>query len=351
MNHPFRYCVALCVTGVLSGLIGCSPTVREDRSINFSSEGKEVALQHGKDGVFVASTDGQSLQKIFDSSDALAVSSPLWSPIDQRLIFTSADAVEADGSKQVSAAMRWEADPEGRMFRPEPIVYTCWLREEAVGNEQSDPVPLFTAHCDHPGYVAANLAVRWHPDGDRILFVDQAETSPPPAGSNRAAISDQGVSLFEFDIESASKRSIPDYRANALIFDWSPSGKFLTCSLLGIKGNRSMDGVWVRTKDTASDAARNNDWWRVPESDWTLPVKTVAMLDRLRDTKPAWCEDDDHFAFSSVDESENQLVRRSIYRSSVSSRSVTRLHQTESTIRDLCWQPDSRSSKARDRAH
>lgn len=252
------------------GLMGCSPTVREDRSINFSSEGNQAALQHGKDGVFVASTDGRSLQKIFDSSEALAVSSPLWSPVDRRLIFTSAVSVETDDSVQASDAMGWEDDPEGRTFRPEPIVYTCWMRDEAVGEEQADPVPLFTAHCDHPGYVAANLAVRWHPDGDRIIFVDRVEASQRPTGSDPANLSNRGVSLFEFDIESGSKRSILRHQANALNFDWSPSGKFLTCSLLGIKGNRSLDGVWIRSADAGDgeDAAENFGWWRVPQSDW-----------------------------------------------------------------------------------
>src|SRR5205085_1221884 len=33
---------------------------------------------------------------------------------------------------------------------------------------------LFEAACGHPGYVAAGLAVAWHPDGRRLDFVDRS---------------------------------------------------------------------------------------------------------------------------------------------------------------------------------
>ena len=60
-----------------------------------------------------------------------------------------------------------DPNPAGELFFKAPIVYTCWLRDEAKGEP---PVKLFDAKCDHVGYVAANLAVRWHPQGDRILL-------------------------------------------------------------------------------------------------------------------------------------------------------------------------------------
>ena len=63
-----------------------------------------------------------------------------------------------------------DPDPAGELFTEVPVVYTCWLRDEATGEP---PVKLFDAKCDHVGYVAANLAVRWHPQGDRILYVDE----------------------------------------------------------------------------------------------------------------------------------------------------------------------------------
>ncbi len=300
---------------------GCSPvTVTEDRSINYSTQGTGVAFQHGEDGVFVASSDGQSLERIFDSTDALAVSSPLWSPVDGRLIFTTAHAAEPEQSAIRNPSVAWDANPEGRDFRPQEVMYTCWVRDEPADGEQPEPTALFTARVDHPGYIAANLAVRWHPSGERILFIDQVQGD--------------GVSLFEFDLSSMSIRRLIEHRANALVFDWSPNYKHLACSLLGIKGNRSLDGIWLSTEEESA-------WWRVPESDWKMPLKTVVMLDRLRATRPAWTDDDQHFAFVSIQERQNEAPTASIYRATPATRSVTELHQSDEAIRDLRWHPNS----------
>ena len=78
--------------------VGCSnEAVREDRSINYSRDGDGVGFQHGEEGVFVASNEGDTLEKIFDAGeDTIAVSSPLWSPVDKRLIFTSARPANPD---------------------------------------------------------------------------------------------------------------------------------------------------------------------------------------------------------------------------------------------------------------
>ncbi|HBJ33513.1 MAG TPA: hypothetical protein DDZ51_01895, partial [Planctomycetaceae bacterium] len=83
--------MTLAVVGAISG---CSPTVQEDRTIEYSARGESVAFQHGNDGVYVASSDGTKLEKVFDSSDALAVSSPLFSPDDSKMIFTTAVPLE-----------------------------------------------------------------------------------------------------------------------------------------------------------------------------------------------------------------------------------------------------------------
>ena len=110
-------------------------------------------------------------------ADVLATSTPLWSPKGRKLIFTTARAADGDPAASTQAQRRSEAccvaDPNPT--RPAtssfqiPVVYTCWLRDEAAGEP---PVKLFEAKCDHVGYVAANLAVRWHPQGDRIVYVD-----------------------------------------------------------------------------------------------------------------------------------------------------------------------------------
>jgi hypothetical protein len=72
-------------------LAGCGTSVREDRAIPFTTDGQHVAFQHGRDGIFVSETEGAEPTKIFQpDADVIAVSPPLWSPIDKRLIFTTA---------------------------------------------------------------------------------------------------------------------------------------------------------------------------------------------------------------------------------------------------------------------
>src|SRR5262245_45410569 len=86
----------------LSLLAGCPAPVREDRNINFTPDGKNVGFQHGSAGVFVADDNGGGLKNIFEpSEDMLAVSSPLWSPADKRLLFTTAKAPPGDTAGKV----------------------------------------------------------------------------------------------------------------------------------------------------------------------------------------------------------------------------------------------------------
>lgn len=320
MSRSSRRLVHLFGCLFLAVISGCSPpTVQEDRSINYSAEGSGVAFQHGDEGVFIASSDGQSLQQIHESADALAVSSPLWSPVDDRLIFTTAHPAEPDDEGVVQPLAAWDANPEGRRFVRQPVVYTCWLREATANAEPSQPSPIFTARCDHPGYIAANLAVRWHPSGEKILFLDQEEEG--------------GVGLFEFDLHSASKRRLIEHRAGALIFDWSPNHKYLTCSLLDVRDNKAHDGIWVRSGE-------DSEWWQVPNSALHTLLQDVDGLEQLRRTTPAWTADDQHFAFVAEHYREHQV--RKIFRVTPASQTATQLYETESVIQDLRWQPNSR---------
>lgn len=320
----FRRCwrrtnwLGLCLIVVISG---CSPpSVREDRTIRFSPEGNSATFQHGEDGVFVASTDDGSLRRIHDAADAIATSTPLWSPSGDQLIFTTAHAIESE-APQSQIPQAWDANPEGRQFRPQPVTYTCWLRSGHDDDEQPESTALFSARCDHPGYIAANLAVRWHPDGERILFVDQVEEG--------------GVSLFEFELASESVRQLIEHRANAIVFDWSPSKTYLTCSLMGVRGDRRNDGIWVRPSEEAA-------WWHVPQSDVQAEMKSVVRLEQLRETDPAWDADGQHFAFVRLIERDAERFDRSLFRVDLESRTATQLYESDDPIRDLRWHPDSR---------
>src|SRR6202007_1690294 len=125
----------------------------------------EVAVQHDRDGIFVADPETGEITKIFDPpKNIVAASSPLWAPQDKRLIF--ATAVDPNQPPPQAPA---NDDPDGRIFTKCPVEYTCWLRSVPGPEGPAKPEPLFKAKYGHPGYVAANLALRWAPDGNGIL--------------------------------------------------------------------------------------------------------------------------------------------------------------------------------------
>ncbi len=213
---PLSYCALTIAFASATLFAGCGEPVREDRSITFSKDGGNVAFQHGDSGVFVADEEGAP-QKIFQpGSDAIATSAPLWAPDDKRLIFTVA---KPDGNVTTRIDQDWDLTPEGRVFVQQDILYECWLRATpqgaATNSEDAQPKLLFTARCNHPGYIAANLAVRWHPDGQRIIYVNKASQGK--------------LALFEYSIASDSHVRISPNSADAIIFGTSPGGTFLHC--------------------------------------------------------------------------------------------------------------------------
>src|SRR5262249_19505731 len=155
-----------------------------------------------------------------------------------------------------------------------PVVYQCWL-DEPNSAERAGPRALFEAACDHVGYVAANLAIRWHPKGDRVLFVKRV--TPGRHG------------LFEVDLAGGTERQVFPYTAEALIFDWTPDGRL--CCVLGSTGaDRADDGVWLGRPEAA-------DWWHVPHSGRLARAELPSLLEQLRATRPAWTSDGARFAF------------------------------------------------------
>lgn len=328
-DRHFFITLAWTVACVVSG---CSPTVQEDRTIEYSARGDSVAFQHGVDGVYVASSDGSQLEKVFDSAEALAVSSPLFSADDSKMIFTTAVPQGRHSGPSSSLVESWDANPEGRRFRKMPVEYSCWLRN-VVHDEQAgtEPVKLFSARLDHPGYVAANLAVRWHPGGDRVLFLDQV-------------VGNQ-VSLFEFDLQTQTSRRLIDKQANAMIFDWSSTDRYLICSLLGTRSAGTEDGLWIidqaDLEDRGDGEILSPNWRHVENSDWTTIAPDSNSLDHLRHTRPAWTAGDDQFAFPSYHVVDNAKVACSIYVTHPENGRSKLLYQTDAPVRDIRWQPDS----------
>lgn len=286
--------------------------VREDRTIYFAGDGQHVAFQHGRDGIFVAETEGAEPTKIFQpDADVITVSAPLWSPTDKRLLFTTAKSADPKGKQ--GEELPTESDPAGDLHMPRPTLYTCWLRSEPKPGQPLN-VPLFTVPCGHPGYIAANLAVRWHPDGQHILYVKQDE---------------QGrYGLYELDLQAETSRQVFPHAANELIFEWAPDKVHLVCVVSDpVPGDA---GVWIGKPGA-------DDWWHLSDtSDFPL-----LGLQELRTMLPIWTPDSRRFAFVTryIEGDQSQLGSR-LHVGSLETRTATAKDYGRQPIHDLHWRPD-----------
>jgi WD40 repeat protein len=275
--HFARFVSLSVLSATLSGCIGCGCVVvggcsgvQQDRTITVSHDGSQVAVQHDRDGIFVADSETGEITKIFDPpQNVVAASSPLWSPHDKRLIF--ATAVSPSQAAPVDPPTD---NPDGRIVYSGPVDYTCWLRPVPGQDGDANPQPLFKSRCAHAGYVAANLALRWSPDGNGILYVKQSGQSDHE--------------LWQFDIATGKSRRVFPHAAPALVVDWSPNNNHLVCLLSG--GDTTFAGIWIGKPES-------DDWWQVPGS--AIPqVPLQNPLESARAARPAWSRDSKRFAFA-----------------------------------------------------
>jgi hypothetical protein len=313
---------------------GCGQGVQGDRSIHFSNDGTNVSFQNGKDGVFVADPVTGKPRKIFEPDNhIIAASTPVWSPAGTKLIFTT--AVLADGGVRQEGAT--DQNPAGETLAPREIVYTCWLRDESDGPDKAANVKLFEAECHHTGYVGANLAVRWHPKGDRILYLDK--TAP------------HRLSLFQFELKTKKTSRVFDHDAEAMVFDVDKTGSYLDVVAGGLQSisvtlpkgnviggpvatNPSVDGLWLCPLD-------KDDWWHVPDSHELARADFSSIIERLRASLPAWTPDGKRFAFATSTGGKNEEpVRHKLQLGDAAQRTVTVLSEGDDPYRDLNWSAD-----------
>ncbi len=321
--------VSLALTLVL--LIGCDGGVREDRSADWGRDGKTVAFQHDKEGVFVADKHGQTVTRIFEpDAKVLATSRPLYSPLDGRLIFTT--AYDPQGKPRDEATNLFPGDPEGSVAWQRHVKYTCWLRDDAAdGAEPAPPRELFSAECGHLGYISAGLAVRWSPDARKVLFVDSGQISP---GCH---------DILEFDLETGKSRRVFPRRAHDVIFDWTPRGTFLVC-VVGNAGAQpdgkqidlSESGVWV------GKPGEEDSWWKVPGTERLSNSALPNMIEDLRASRPAWTADDSRLACvtSLPDRNNGQPAQARLQTTDVQTRESQTIFEAAGQIVDLFWSPD-----------
>jgi hypothetical protein len=342
---------------------GCDP-VREDRRIEFTASGDQVAFQHGSDGIFVADPKSGELHKVFDPDPSvIAVSTPNWSDDETRAIFATARdatrpeavagsattaggptnrATPASGPAQPPA---WEDAPAGRLFVAQRIVYTCWFVERKE-NGISKPVRLFDARCEHAGYVAANLAVRWDAMGKRVFFVD---------GDGPLT-----HAVWVYDMESDHKRRLfpPNGQTTGhVVFDLLGDGRHIVCVASGAdmessfsaaepkRGERhpatangskppsSVSGIWL-------GSVEGTDWWHMPESRQSERDNAIEGLSTLIAHRPVCSKDGRQLAFVGDEKRVKDYLISSLFRADVKDKRVERVFTTSGDIHDLHWSPD-----------
>lgn len=317
-----RSCLLLLGLALAGLLPGCGQPVREDRTIQFSSNGSQVGFQHANDGVFLADPAGGPPRKIFQpESNVIAVSTPLWSPSGKEVIFLTATS---PGQQPQTLGLNGSPDdPAGRLFYQGPITYTCW-KYAASGGEGVKPQKLFSAALDHAGYVGANLAVRWHPREPKLYFLSQV-------GSNH-------VGLYEWDLATSTQTQAFPHTAEGMIFDWTPDGAYLACVLGFNQNNAAVSGIWIGKPGGAP-------WWQVAEN-LTRP-ELPSLLEVLRASRPVFNKDGSTFAFvgsTTVPTTPNASpdVVNAVYLGNVVRRSTIMLTHGKANYRDLVWQPDGK---------
>lgn len=335
MHVPTGFLLRIALVAVILYVTGCGSGdgVREDRSIHSAADGGALSFQHGDQGVYV-SVDGELQQVYQPTEDVLATSTPLWAPDSGRMIFTVATAVKNSPNEANAAGPEWDDSPDGRVMQKRSIRYACRMHEK---DTEAGTVPdvLFEATCDHVGYVAANLAVRWHPDESAIIYLDQ---------NQQGKLELQSWNLAEGRSETAFAHS-----ADAMIFDWAPDNQNLVCVL--DDPDPKVRGIWFGTPG-------EDDWWHVTNSAGAEPAYPLinslggmelllggqfgtanSPIERLRSAKPAWNREGSAFAFV-AGRSVNDQVTFTIERGDPVSREIVTIAESPNSFTDLHWHSD-----------
>ncbi len=313
-------CVALCW--------GCGAPVREDRQIEWSADGKSVAFEHDQKGVFVASaSDGKATRIFQPDASTVAVSRPLRSPTDSRLIFATAQPPDGAAARVSVSNPALAPPPEGRVVFMLPVTWTCWLQPAAVAEELPPPERLFSAGCDHVGYVAGGLIVRWRPDGQAVIYLAADEHEP------------HRQTLYEFDLLTKSTRRVFPHAADAMVFDFTPRGTYLTCVVGNLNSTDPNSGIWIgKINDERS-------WWKVANSELLATGELPSLIEALRASRPAWTQDEARFANVSCRQpaAAGEIPRHELKVTQFIDRIPQVVAQSNEPFADLFWSPDGQS--------
>ena len=194
--------------GALYGCLTTPTRWEEDRSILFSADDRAIAYHHSG-AIFVARTRGDKHRRIFESASDSIVSTPHWAPGQRAIVFAVSDR---------------KKDPESGLLAYElwswPAPEDIWTSESDGATGDSVELPakwtprtprmLLSAHCRAEMQIRADALFAWHPDGNRVLFLDT-----DPSGLQR---------VFSFDVNTYKRDVASPIGAASLAFSISPRG-------------------------------------------------------------------------------------------------------------------------------
>lgn len=210
-----RWLVSGAIVFAVLALPGCGPEKvdwEEDRGIPFSSDDRAIAYRH-KDAVYVARAQGDKHRRVYVAETGEAVlSTPHWAPGMRAVVF----AVSGGKPEQSSGLLEYEL-----WLWPAP--QEIWTSEREISRGDSVALPtdwrpaaprkLATARCRAPMQIKADALFQWHPDGNRVLYLDTSDS-----GLQRV------VSL---DVNTATQATAAPLVATSLAFSISPAGYHL----------------------------------------------------------------------------------------------------------------------------
>lgn len=324
-----RGLVGICLAASVAGCGG--QAVQEDRTITFGTNGA-TTFQHGSTGIFI-DVDGETRSIFKPDESALATSTPLWSPDKKKVLFLVAKSKQQQptGSEQA-----WDDAPDGRLVRAGGVQYDCYVY--SVGNGEGEPEKVFTAAVGHGGYIAANLAAKWTPDGKGIVHV---------------SLYKQGQhELRTFDLKGHSDLIAFPHKVKWLAFDFVPNSSKLVVSVEGPQH----EGIWI--------GKQNVDWWHVAKgggatrlqlatASLTGLLSTIAAsdspLERLRALMPRWSSDDNRFAFVTAEDMDGdgrangENDRALVHVGNLADQSVKQIHDSNEPVFEVRWHPEAKS--------
>ena len=248
--------IACLMFGTFYGCNTGSVKWEEDRSILFSPDDRAIAYHH-RGAIYIARTQGDQHRRIFARSSGSIVSTPHWAPGQRAVVFAVSDL---------------KKDPESALLTYElwswPAPEEIWTSESSGAKGDSVELPvkwtprtprkLLSAHCRAEMQIKADALFAWHPDGNRVLFLDT-----DASGLQR---------VFSFDVNTHERHLTAPIGAASLAFSISPQGDRLHLAA----ADAEQTTLWV-----GSIGADEGSWENIESTPGPRRVPALVVKDAL----------------------------------------------------------------------